>query len=69
MFLRDRAELIKMRLVASKSKQCNNQDNKYYCPEIFLDVVAEKLTSTAVLFLNVELLSEFYYNVSRITPH
>ncbi len=28
-------------------------------------MVAEKLTSTAVLFLNVELLSEFYYNFPR----
>jgi len=25
--------------------------NKYYCPEVFLDVVSTKLTSTAVLFL------------------
>ncbi|KAI5811005.1 P-loop containing nucleoside triphosphate hydrolase protein [Peziza echinospora] len=64
-FLRDRAELIRMRLLAAKSKQCASHTNKYYCPEIFLDVVAEKLTSTAVLFLNVELLSEFYYNFPR----
>jgi len=54
-----------MRLTAAKSKQCATKSNKYYCPEIFLDVVADKLTSTAVLFLNVELLSEFYYNFPR----
>ncbi len=54
-----------MRLSAVKSKQCSNPKNKYFCPEIFLDVVADKLTSTAVLFLNVELLSEFYYNFPR----
>ena len=54
-----------MRLMAVKSKQCANPKNKYYCPEVFLDVVADKLTSTAVLFLNVELLSEFYYNFPR----
>ena len=54
-----------MRLLAIKSKQCATQRNKYHCPEIFLDVVADKLTSTAVLFLNVELLSEFYYNFPR----
>jgi len=54
-----------MRLMAVKSKQCAAKTNKYYCPEIFLDVVADKLTSTAVLFLNVELLSEFYYNFPR----
>ncbi|KAL4888709.1 P-loop containing nucleoside triphosphate hydrolase protein [Aspergillus ambiguus] len=64
-FLRDRAELIKMRLLAVRSKQCSSKKNKYYCPEVFLDVVADKLTSTAVLFLNVELLSEFYYNFPR----
>lgn len=54
-----------MRLLAIRSKQCTTQSNKYYCPEIFLDVVADKLTATAVLFLNVELLSEFYYNFPR----
>ena len=54
-----------MRLLAIKSKQCATKANKYHCPEIFLDVVADKLTSTAVLFLNVELLSEFYYNFPR----
>ena len=54
-----------MRLLATRSKQCSNLKNKYYCPEVFLDVVADKLTATAVLFLNVELLSEFYYNFPR----
>ncbi|CRK35714.1 hypothetical protein BN1708_001345 [Verticillium longisporum] len=64
-FLRDRADIIKMRLMAVKSKQCADLKNKYYCPEVFLDAVATKLASTAVLFLNVELLSEFYYNFPR----
>lgn len=64
-FLRDRADLLKMRLLAVRSKQCATKKNKYFCPEIFLDVVSDKLTSTAVLFLNVELLSEFYYNFPR----
>ena len=57
--------LLKMRLQATKSKQCASLTNKYHCPEVFLDVVASKLTQTAVLFLNVELLSEFYYNFPR----
>ncbi|KAI1814542.1 mitochondrial dynamin GTPase [Poronia punctata] len=64
-FLRDRADIIKMRNLAVKSKQCANMKNKYHCPEVFLDAVATKLASTAVLFLNVELLSEFYYNFPR----
>lgn len=54
-----------MRLLAVKSRMCATQKHKYQCPEVFLDVVADKLTSTAVLFLNVELLSEFYYNFPR----
>jgi hypothetical protein len=54
-----------MRMAAVKSKQCSSLKNKYYCPEIFLDVVSTKLTSTAVLFLNVELLSEFFYAFPR----
>jgi dynamin-like GTPase MGM1, mitochondrial len=54
-----------MRLGAVKARQCATRKNKYYCPEVFLDVIADKLTSTAVLFLNVELLSEFYYNFPR----
>lgn len=64
-FLRDRADIIKMRLLAVKSKQCASVKNKYYCPEVFLNSAASKLASTAVLFLNVELLSEFYYNFPR----
>ncbi|KAL9633341.1 MAG: hypothetical protein Q9164_004761, partial [Protoblastenia rupestris] len=56
LFLRDRASILSMRLAASKSTQCATKTNKYHCPEIFLDVVADKLTATAVLFLNVELL-------------
>lgn len=64
-FLRDRADIINMRLLAARSKQCRTISNKYYCPEVFLDAVATKLASTAVLFLNVELLSEFYYNFPR----
>jgi dynamin-like GTPase MGM1, mitochondrial len=55
-----------LRLLALKSKGCaSHTTGKYRCPEIFLDVVADKLTSTAVLFLNVELLSEFYYHFPR----
>lgn len=54
-----------MRLLAVRSKQCAAKQNKYYCPEVFLDVVANKLTATAVLFLNVELLTEFYYHFPR----
>ncbi|KAK9451150.1 uncharacterized protein V1518DRAFT_425902 [Limtongia smithiae] len=64
-FLAKRADILRLRMLALKSKQCKSKANKYYCPEIFLDVVADKLTQTAVLFLNVELLSDFYYHLPR----
>ena len=67
-FLRDRVDVLKMRLLAVKSKQCANKKNKYYCPEVFLDAVADKLTTTADLFLDAELLSKFYYSVSPWDP-
>jgi hypothetical protein len=50
-------------MLAVKSKQCATKKNKYHCPEIFLDAVADKLTTTADLFLDAELLSKFYYIV------
>lgn len=65
LFLRDRADILRMRLAAIKSRQCSNPKNKYYCPEVFLDAVADKLTSTADLFLDAELLSKFYYQFPR----
>lgn len=65
-FLKERMKLLKMRyLFVKNSKKCKSKDNKYQCPEIFLDAVSSKLTSTAILFLNVELLSDFYYNFPR----
>jgi dynamin-like GTPase MGM1, mitochondrial len=65
-FLRDRADILRMRLAAVKSRQCANPANKYYCPEVFLDAVADKLTSTADLFLDAELLSKFYFQFPRV---
>ena len=65
-FLRDRADILRMRLLAVKSKACANKANKYQCPEVFLDAVADKLTTTADLFLDAELLSKFYYQVSNV---
>lgn len=65
LFLRDRGDILRMRLAAIKSRQCANPANKYYCPEVFLDAVADKLTSTADLFLDAELLSKFYYQFPR----
>ncbi|ANZ78033.1 BA75_05054T0 [Komagataella pastoris] len=65
LFLKDRSSLLQFRISCLKSSQCKIKENKYKCPEIFLAAVADKLTQTAVLFLNVELLSDFYYNFPR----
>ncbi|KAK3680695.1 hypothetical protein B0T22DRAFT_474511 [Podospora appendiculata] len=47
-FLRDRAEIIKMRMLA-----------------VFLDAVATKLSAVAILFLNVEMVNDFYTRFPR----
>lgn len=65
LFLQDRSSILNLRLKGLQSTGCKYKDNKFKCPEIFLDVVAEKLTQTAILFLNVELLSDFYYSFPR----
>lgn len=64
-FLQERAELLKARSLFIKSSKCKTSKNKALCPEIFMDVVANKLAATAVLFLNFELLSDFYYSFPR----
>lgn len=61
LFLKERSSVLQFRLKLLKNK-CNTISDKYQCPEIFLNAVSDKLTSTAVLFLNVELLSDFFYN-------
>lgn len=66
LFLRQRLLLLRMRHQFVKAlKRCRSKENKYQCPEVFLDAVTAKMTATAVLFLNVELLSDFYYNFPR----
>ncbi|CAJ0833955.1 9450_t:CDS:2 [Entrophospora sp. SA101] len=64
-FLRDRSMILKYRLAALKSRQCKLPENKQFCPEAFLNVVAEKLTYTAVMFIQVELLNEFFFQFPR----
>ncbi|KAI8344071.1 P-loop containing nucleoside triphosphate hydrolase protein [Chlamydoabsidia padenii] len=65
LFLRDRSMILKYRIAALKSRQCKSSENKQYCPEAFLNVVAEKLTYTAVMFIQVELLNEFFFQFPR----
>ncbi|OLL25983.1 Protein msp1, mitochondrial [Neolecta irregularis DAH-3] len=66
---KQRAELLHFRKRVVSGKQCKSVKNSSLCPEVFLDVVAEKLVSTAVMFINVELISEFIHQFPREIDH
>lgn len=54
MFLSSRSTVLRLRLQALKSKRCRSgPEEKSYCPEAFLNVVADKIAHTAVQFINV----------------
>lgn len=67
-FLEARAEILRRRLKSLGSKRCKagpGIQSDAYCPETFLNVVADKLTYTSVMFINIELLAEFFYQFPR----
>src|SRR5258708_25808282 len=60
----DRIGILKLRLVALRSKRCRSgPQSDVFCPEAFLNVVPDKLAYTATMFLNIELLDQFFYQV------
>jgi hypothetical protein len=60
----ERSSILKLRLAALKSKRCKSGPNQdLLCPEAFLNVVAEKLAYTSAMFINIELLDLFFYQV------
>ncbi|KAF9234128.1 P-loop containing nucleoside triphosphate hydrolase protein [Melanogaster broomeanus] len=62
----DRLAILKLRLAALKSKRCKGgPDNDVLCPEVFLNVVADKLAYTSTMFINIELLDHFFYQFPR----
>ncbi|KAI8579407.1 hypothetical protein K450DRAFT_241995 [Umbelopsis ramanniana AG] len=63
--LRDKLALLKIRLAVLKSRRCRSLENKSQCQEAFLSAVTEKVTYTASMFLQVELLNEFFFEFSR----
>lgn len=53
-----------LRLKALKSKCCKSgPKNDVFCPEAFLNGVADKLAYTSAMFINVKLLEHFFYQV------
>jgi len=62
----DRITILKMRAAALKSKRCRaGPEHDAFCPEAFLNVVAQKLAYTSAMFLNIELLDHFFYQFPR----
>jgi hypothetical protein len=67
MMYSDRLSILKLRLAALKSKRCKGgPENDVLCPEVFLNVVADKLAYTSTMFINIELLDHFFYQVSPL---
>ncbi|KAI8810431.1 P-loop containing nucleoside triphosphate hydrolase protein [Cladochytrium replicatum] len=63
--LNDRVALLTNRVSALRSRQCATSANRACCPEAFLSVVSEKLAYTATMFIWVELLNEFFFQMPR----
>ena len=66
MLYSERLNILKLRLATLRSKRCKagpNQD--LLCPEAFLNVVAEKMAYTSAMFIDIELLGHFFYQVQR----
>ncbi|KAF5367043.1 hypothetical protein D9758_004074 [Tetrapyrgos nigripes] len=62
----DRLAVLRLRTVALKSKRCKaGPENDVFCPEAFLNVVADKLAWTSTMFINIELLDQFFYQFPR----
>lgn len=53
-------------MAALKSKRCKaGPESDLLCPEAFLEVVADKLAYTSSMFINIELLDQFFYQFPR----
>ncbi|KAJ2929270.1 hypothetical protein H1R20_g7838, partial [Candolleomyces eurysporus] len=66
MMYSERLHILKLRLAALKSKRCKaGPQSEAFCPEAFLNVVADKLAYTSSLFINIELLEHFFYQFPR----
>ena len=62
----DRLSILKLRLAALKSKRCRaGPETDLLCPEAFLNVVADKLAYTSSMFINIELLDQFFNQFPR----
>ncbi|ORX34221.1 hypothetical protein BD324DRAFT_637151 [Kockovaella imperatae] len=66
LLLSNRLTLLKLRSQALKSRRCKTgPEQAAFCPEAFLAVVADKLAYTSTMFINIELLEQFFYQFPR----
>lgn len=66
LLLQNRLSLLKLRSQALKSRRCRSGPaQQAFCPEAFLAVVADKLAYTSTMFINIELLEQFFYQFPR----
>ncbi|TEB34501.1 dynamin GTPase [Coprinellus micaceus] len=66
MMYSERLHILKLRLATLRSKRCKaGPQSETFCPEAFLNVVADKLAYTSSLFINIELLEQFFYQFPR----
>ncbi|KAF7327501.1 hypothetical protein MKEN_00328700 [Mycena kentingensis (nom. inval.)] len=62
----DRLAILRLRLAALRSKRCKiGPQSDVFCPEAFLNVVADKLAYTSAMFISIELLDQFFYQFPR----
>lgn len=66
LLLSNRLAILKFRQQALKSRRCRSgPEQATFCPEAFLAVVADKLAYTSTMFINIELLEQFFYQFPR----
>lgn len=66
LLLSNRLAILKLRQQALRSRRCRSgPEQATFCPEAFLAVVADKLAYTSTMFINIELLEQFFYQFPR----
>lgn len=70
MLYSERLNILKLRVATLKSKRCRaGPESDLLCPEAFLSVVADKLVYTSAMFIHIELLDHFFYQVRALDSH
>ncbi|PWA00621.1 hypothetical protein BB558_003325 [Smittium angustum] len=63
--LQNYSQTLQFRKQVVSSSACAKAENKKFCMEVFLELLSQKLAYSAVLFINYELLQDFFFEVPR----